>query len=205
MTDRNVKSSEEYSATSLSLLERARASDQRAWERLVTLYSPLVYRWCLTQKLQPADAEDIGQKVFLSVAKHLTEFHRDRPGDTFRGWLHRITINQIHDLHRRSSRETIRDCIYCAPALNRDHDDSSDESMHERILVLHRALDMIGGEFSEKAWTAFWRVSMEGQAVSTVAADLQMTPGAIYSATGRVVARLRQEFAGLLPHGLLGR
>src|SRR5262249_61127710 len=33
-------------STSRSLLERVRADDPAAWERLVGLYSPLVYHWC---------------------------------------------------------------------------------------------------------------------------------------------------------------
>jgi RNA polymerase sigma-70 factor (ECF subfamily) len=203
VTDRDVKNSEDYSATSLSLLERAKASDQKAWDRLVTLYSPLVYKWCLKAKLQPADAEDIGQKVWWSVARNLANFHRDRPDDTFRGWLHTITVNKIHDLHRTSTRESITNCTYCRPVLNRAPDDSCDDCVQEKTLVLHQALAMIQGDFLEKTWTAFWRVSMEGQAASTVAADMQMTTGAVYSAIGRVVARLRQEFAGLLPDGVL--
>ena len=38
----------------------------------------------------PGDAEDILQDVFSAVSLHLSRFHRDRPGDTFRGWLSTI-------------------------------------------------------------------------------------------------------------------
>src|SRR6478672_4582250 len=54
-------------ATSLSLLERAKANDRSAWDRIVCLYAPLVYRWCRRFGLQEADALDVGQDVLRSV------------------------------------------------------------------------------------------------------------------------------------------
>src|SRR5581483_11486997 len=37
---------ESSSATSRSLLERVQADDAAAWDRLVSLYAPLVFQWC---------------------------------------------------------------------------------------------------------------------------------------------------------------
>jgi RNA polymerase sigma-70 factor (ECF subfamily) len=51
--------------------------------------------------LQDADAADVRQEVFLSVARKIDDFRRDRAGDTFRGWLHRITQNKLHDHERK--------------------------------------------------------------------------------------------------------
>src|SRR5438094_6344454 len=70
--------------TSLSLLARVKARQEAAWERLVALYGPLVYSWCLRAGLQPADAADVGQDVFTAVLRNIASFRRDRPGDTFR-------------------------------------------------------------------------------------------------------------------------
>src|SRR5438105_1821056 len=93
--------------TSLSLLERARAHDSEAWRRLVKLYQPLVLRWCSRAALPVQDAEDVAQEVFASAAAHLGEFRRDRPGDTFRGWLHVITRNAV-SLHFRRTQDEAR-------------------------------------------------------------------------------------------------
>ena len=41
------------------------------------------------------------QEVFLAVARKIADFQRDRDGDTFRGWLYRITQNKLHDHWRR--------------------------------------------------------------------------------------------------------
>src|SRR5262245_30649124 len=80
--------------TPLSLLERARAADQQAWHRLAALYQPLVLFWCRQAGCPPTESEDVAQEVFAAVATGLGSFRRDRPGDTFRGWLRGITRNQ---------------------------------------------------------------------------------------------------------------
>src|SRR4051794_36638433 len=88
-------------STSRSLLRRMRADDPAAWERLVTLYAPLVWYWCQRAGLPLQDAADVAQEVFQAVATHVDHFHGDRPGDTFRGWLRRITANKVRDHFRK--------------------------------------------------------------------------------------------------------
>src|SRR5580765_1041873 len=98
MKDFGVKPIEEpLDHTSLTLLDRVRRKDKEAWERLVSLYTPLVYHWCIIAGLQAADAEETAQEVFLAVARAVVSFHRDQDGDTFRGWLRIITRNKIFD------------------------------------------------------------------------------------------------------------
>jgi RNA polymerase sigma-70 factor (ECF subfamily) len=203
VTDRRVKHDDEPSVTSLSLLERARGADPDAWGRLVTLYAPLIYDWCLKAHLQPADAEDIGQKVFEAVFRKLREFRRDRPGDTFRGWLHRITLNKIHDFHRQGAHRPLTGCIHCLPLATPDVGPSNDDQLRENSILLYQALEMVQGKFSDRAWTAFHGVCIQGQAIADVAADMHTTPNAVSLAIGRVITRLRREFFELLPDGLI--
>src|SRR5262250_370090 len=87
--------------TSRSLLERVKADEAAAWERLVTLYAPLVFHWCRRYNLGEADVADILQEVFQAVFLHLADFRKERQADTFRGWLRRITQNKILDHFRR--------------------------------------------------------------------------------------------------------
>ena len=65
--------------TSLSLLERVKADDQQAWQRLVGLYTPLVGHWCARWQVTGADADDVVQDVFLAVAGGIEKFQRPRP------------------------------------------------------------------------------------------------------------------------------
>jgi hypothetical protein len=43
------------------LLERARAADAEAWDRIVGLYGPLVFHWCRRWDLQEQDTTDVFQ------------------------------------------------------------------------------------------------------------------------------------------------
>src|SRR5262245_35161897 len=75
-----------------TLLERLRAGQTDAWERLARLYGPTVYVWCRSAGVPEADAADFSQEVLAAVARHLAEFRRERPGDSFRVWLWTITL-----------------------------------------------------------------------------------------------------------------
>ena len=92
-------------ATSLSLLDRVKTRDREAWQRLVDVYAPLVYRWCRRTGVAADEAADVLQEVFLAVATHIGDFRRDRPGDSFSAWLRTITRNKIHDQLRRQKNE----------------------------------------------------------------------------------------------------
>src|SRR5262249_46655087 len=61
-----------------------------------------------------------------------------------------------------------------------------------------RGVQLIRGEFEERTWEAFWRMAVDGRTAGGGAAELGMTPGAVYVAKSRVLRRLREEFAGLL-------
>jgi hypothetical protein len=84
-------------ATSRSLLMQLKDGQPAAWERLTSLYAPLVYHWCRTMRLAEQEMPDVFQQVFQSVASHIQTFHKDRPGDTFRHWLRAITRNKFMD------------------------------------------------------------------------------------------------------------
>jgi RNA polymerase sigma-70 factor (ECF subfamily) len=197
-------SSSPSSATSRSLLERARANDAAAWDRLVTLYPPLVFQWCHSYGLRDEDAADIFQEVFHAVARHLGGFRKDRAGDTFRGWLRTITRNKIHDHFRRQGREPegaggSEAQAYLAqwPAPPPGDESNLTEDHAERLLVA-RALEMIRAEFAERTWQAFWRTAIEGHSAPEVAAELTMSAGAVRVAKSRVLQRLREELGDLI-------
>src|SRR5262245_62151929 len=97
--------SQPLSARSRSLLVRGQADEPKAWARLVRLYATLVLHWCRCTGLQDQDIADVFQEVFHAVVAYVGGFHKEREGDTFRGWLRRITQNKLHDHFRRLGRE----------------------------------------------------------------------------------------------------
>jgi RNA polymerase sigma-70 factor (ECF subfamily) len=201
---RDTESHEPSSATSRSLLARVQADEPQAWARLVGLYAPLVLHWCRGRGLQDQDVADVFQEVFQAVIVHVGSFRKERDGDTFRGWLRRITQNKLRDHFRRLGREaqgmggsSARERLGQLPAapLPDDNPASDDEAEHG---LFARALDRIRAEFAERTWSAFWRTTVEGRAPKDVGADLSMSPGAVRVAKSRVLHRLREELGDLM-------
>ena len=86
-------------------MERIKADDAAAWDRLVGLYAPLVYRWCRRWDLPKQEIADVFQDVFQAVATHIASFRKEKQGDTFRGWLRTIAHNKVRDHFRKMGRE----------------------------------------------------------------------------------------------------
>ena len=76
----------------------ARAGDDGAFASLYDEYSPRLYRFLLLRVQEPADAEDLLQRVFLKVIEALPAFE-DR-GLPFGAWLFRIARNAAIDFER---------------------------------------------------------------------------------------------------------
>jgi RNA polymerase sigma-70 factor (ECF subfamily) len=186
-------------ATSRSLLERLKAGDAEAWDRLVVLYAPLVYRWCRRWDLRDQDIADILQDVFQAVATHIATFRKEQAGDTFRGWLRTIAHSKVQDHFRRMGREPggvggtdAQIQLANLPAAPAVEGEDSQEETTERLL-LSRGLELIRDEFEERTWKAFWWTAVEGRDTKDVALDLGMSPGAVRVAKSRVLHRLRAE------------
>jgi RNA polymerase sigma-70 factor, ECF subfamily len=189
-------------STSRSLLARVNTNDAAAWERLVTLYTPLVWHWCRKMDLPRQEIADVFQEVFQAVAAHIHDFHRDRPGDTFRGWLRTITRNKVNDHFRSQNREPqaaggseAKAWWSRLPEHPLQCESSDRPERYDRLF--RQALELIKAEFQERTWRAFWRVVVEGQSPQAVAQDLNISPGAVRVAKCRVLHRLRLELGDL--------
>jgi RNA polymerase sigma-70 factor, ECF subfamily len=190
-------------ATSRSLLARVKADDQSAWEKLVGLYGPLVYRWLRRWDLPEHEKADVFQDVFQALAGHIASFRKEKAGDTFRGWLRRVTDNKVRDHFRKLGRQPggeggteaqLRLANLPEPA-SREGDES--ESGPEDAGVLRAAVELIRGEFETSTWQAFWLTAVEAKSPAEVAGELGMTAGAVRVAKSRVLNRLREELGGL--------
>jgi RNA polymerase sigma-70 factor (ECF subfamily) len=60
-----------------------------------------------------------------------------------------------------------------------------------RIAAL--AMERIRSEFQDNTWQAFVLTAVDGKPAADVARQIGMTPGAIYVAKSRVLARLKEE------------
>ncbi len=190
-------------SVSSTLLGQLRQHDAAAWERLCHLYGPVVYGWCRRAGIEEHSAADVMQDVFQSVASAIENFRRDRAGDSFSAWLATIARNKIHDHFRQLAKTPdAKGGTDFHAAMQRVPDAVDDErttiTPSDRIGVLHRALELIGNEFEQRTWQAFWRTAVEEQLPADVAADLGVSVQAVYKAKSRVLRRLRDELSGLM-------
>jgi RNA polymerase sigma-70 factor, ECF subfamily len=187
--------------TPMSLLERAMARDGQAWQQLVYLYRPLVVFWCRRAGLSGPDVEDLSQEVFASTALGLSSFRRDRPTDSFRGWLRVITKNHIVQHHRRNARHPRPAGGSDAVVLLQQFPDAGAGDTEEEIefgRVCRGVMEQVRCEFEEKTWQAFWLTVVENRTPATLTAELSMSTGAIRQAKSRILRRIKQELGELL-------
>ncbi len=187
---------DEPSSVSTSLLVRVKLQQPEAWEQLATLYGPLVYHWCLQTQIQQADAEDVLQEVFRTVAAKVGEFRRETEDDTFRGWLWSITRNKIGDQLRRLGRSPNALGGMEGEEQLKRLQAKKEPSSFQLGTFFRDLLDSVRGEFREQTWDVFWSVVLEGQNPAVVADRYGMTVNAVYLAKSRVLRRLRQEAGG---------
>jgi RNA polymerase sigma-70 factor (ECF subfamily) len=182
--------------TSASLLDQARAHAAAAWDRLVALYAPLLRAWLTSAGLQPADRDDLSQRVLEVLVRRLGEFeHNGRPG-AFRAWLRGITVNLLREFWRT------RPMVGADSVLDQLADPVGGlsrlwDEQHDRH-VLHGLMEQVRPEFTEPTWQAFRRTTLDGQPARAVAAELGLTVNAVLIAKSRVLARLRQAANGLV-------
>ena len=189
--------------TSLTLLGRLRTDDPTAWGRLVHLYGPLVRQWAARRGVTAADADDVAQEVFTEVARGLAGFRRDRPADTFRGWLFGVTRNVLLRHAERVARQpqaaggTAALERFQVVAADTDND-TDDEPPAERNALYRRALALVEGEFEPKTWAMFLAHMVDGRTPAEVAATAGVSAATVRQAKSRVLRRLREEVGELL-------
>src|SRR5581483_6608201 len=82
----------------LTLVQRVRTGDQRAYKTLVERYQRKVFSVALGMLKDREEARDVAQEAFVKVYKYLDHFKGDA---SFYTWLYRITVNICIDVLRR--------------------------------------------------------------------------------------------------------
>jgi RNA polymerase sigma factor (sigma-70 family) len=188
----------ESPATRASLLVRLRdGGDSEAWRQFLRLYAPVVYGFARKRGLQDADAADLMQDVLRSVVAAAPRLDYDPSRGSFRGWLFTVTRNKVFnfltsrrrrtdgsgdtDAHQRLQEQP-------APA---DGDGEWEREYERRLSAL--AMERVRPEFQEATWRAFWMTAVEAVSARDAGAVLGLSPGAVYVAKSRVLARLKEE------------
>jgi RNA polymerase sigma factor (sigma-70 family) len=189
---------DESPLTRASLLVQLRdGANHGAWQEFMKLYSPIVYGFARKRGLQDADAADLMQDVMRSVSSSIGRLDYDRTQGTFRGWLFTITRNKVFNF---LSARRIRPQASGDSSTNRILESHADQSDGEDVWELEyqkrlasMAMDRVKHEFQPNTWQAFWLTAVEGVAAADAARQVGISPGAVYVAKSRILARLKEE------------
>ncbi len=190
--------------TSISLLGRARVdSESESWERLASIYTPLLRVWITKYGLQDSDADDLVQEVLLTVSRELPAFEHSGRTGAFRRWLRTILLHRVKSFWKSRNRlPNARGGSSVLVELRELEDETSNASRlwdteHDEH-VLARLLEQIRPRFEKTTWDAFCRQMYRREKGRDVAEELGISLKAVQLAKSRVLNALRVEAAGLV-------
>jgi RNA polymerase sigma-70 factor (ECF subfamily) len=184
--------------TRASLILRLRdAADVAAWDEVVAVYGPLVFRMAQKQGLQPTDAEDAVQEVFAAVARSVDQWTQQSHKGRFRSWLLGITRNiAINILTRRPQGTVGQGGADTHPLLAdipvTDNPLSGQFDLEYRREVYRWAAEQVRLAVSPATWNAFQLTHVEAMPIAKAAQQLGTSVGNVYIARSRVMKRLRE-------------
>jgi RNA polymerase sigma-70 factor (ECF subfamily) len=172
--------------------------DADAWRQFVELYASVVYGFARRRGLQDADAADLMQEVFRAVASSAGRLDYDPRRGSFRSWLYTVTRNKLYNFLDGRKRQVAgsgdsgQQELLETKAANGDDPAELWRQEYERR-VFTWAAEQVRGEFQESTWQAFWLTAVEGRSAKDAGGRLGMSPGAVYVAKSRVLARLKEQ------------
>lgn len=136
-------------------------------------------RYLLAMGLPPADAEDVGQEVFLALCHHL---QRGGGRENLRGWIFRVGHNLA--LKRRAQFSQLVESVeVCDPGLNPEELIAS-KRRHERLQAVVAALP------ERDRWCLILRA--EGLRYREIAEVLEISLGTVAASLARSLDKLAQ-------------
>jgi RNA polymerase sigma factor (sigma-70 family) len=152
------------------LVERARAGDTEAFERLYREHSPRVFALCL--RLTGGDRSEataLLQDAFISAWRALPGFRGDAPFST---WMHRLTVNAMLQNVRGTRRREAR-------VLQMESTTHTTAEYHGREPGLVMDLENAIARLPEGARTAFVLHHIEGYQHQEIAEQLGIAIGTV--------------------------
>ncbi|HKK27832.1 MAG TPA: sigma-70 family RNA polymerase sigma factor [Gemmatimonadota bacterium] len=158
---------------------------REAFERLYREASGRVYALCLRLTGRPELAEELAQEAFVRAWEKLDTFRGDARITT---WMHRLTVNVVHDAMRRRSRR--KDRPEEPEALERLGGEARAGSHVSRI-ALERAI----AGLPDRARMVFVLFDVEGHPQEEIAEMMGITVGTVKSQLHRARRLLRGALA----------
>jgi len=185
------------SDTRASLIVRLRDQEDRdAWEEVMAIYGPLVFRMALRQGLQRADAQDVVQQVFTAIFQSVEKWLEQSERGRFRNWLIGIGRNVALNMLNRKPKGGIGAGGTIGHELLDQLKAKEDELASEFDIEYQREVyrwvaQRVQADVDPKTWEAFRMTHVDGVAISEAAKLLGVGVGQVYVARSRVMKRLQ--------------
>jgi len=171
------------------LVTRARHGDKQAWDAIVERYAPLIWSICRQYRLDDADAQDVGQMVWLHLVDHLDDL---RDPAALPGWLATTTRRQCFRLRQAGARFK----QVTGPLVDADNmaDTGAVEAEHELLLAeRHAALREAMSDLPPGYRELMALLTAEPPvSYAEISAKLGIPIGSIGPSRSRCLARLRR-------------
>ncbi|MGF1580322.1 MAG: RNA polymerase sigma factor [Gemmataceae bacterium] len=183
--------------TSVTLMGELRQNptNEQAWLTLAQRYVPRVYGWLIRHNVQPADAEDLTQEVFVKLHKNRQKFQYDQR-KSFRNYLTTMVRNCWIDwLERQTKRRHEVGIGYLPgqPTLQETCNalEQGIETEYQ-LELLQQAETVLRVQVKPQVWASFERVVHDGKKPEVVAEELGITRGAVYKNKQRIQQKLEE-------------
>ena len=194
----------EFPETNYSLIARVKdLGDGASWAEFLGIYQPVVFRMARRRGLQDADAQDVMQQVFLSIARSIEGWTAAEDQPPFRAWLTTIARNAITKSLTRRPRDAATGSTSVMELLDAEASPeatTAEIQAEARRQIVRWAAEQIRHDFSEGTWTVFWQTAIKGIAIADVAKATGRSAGSIYVARYRVTARLKDKVLEVSQH-----
>jgi RNA polymerase sigma factor (sigma-70 family) len=184
--------------TSPSLLMRLALSprDDNAWADFVKNYGTQMYNWCRRWGLQDADAQDVTQRVLLTLSQRLPSFQYDR-SKRFRGWLRTIAHNAWLRFvqERQGSAHGSGDSQAQAMLESAEARDDLARRLEEEfdLELLQTAMAAVRLRVKPSTWEAFHMLAIEHKSGTEAALVLGVSEDLVFKARSNVTKLIREE------------
>ena len=178
-------------ASDIALMLRVRDGDLEAFETLVTRHQHSVVGTAAKMLGGAADAEDIGQQVFVRVWKHAARY---QPSAKFTTWLMTITRNLVfNELRRRRRSQQVSMDADEGETIRHQYVDEQAVAPSEEMLdsELHEAIDAAIASLPEPQRLAIVLRRYEGMPYEEIAEVLKTSVPAVKSILFRARAELK--------------